>query len=254
MSSAIAADAAASAPAIDLAGVHGVVDPASPASADFPLRFKQGWIYFSSAENRATYETDPGEYEHVANFQIVRTGQYVQLACPLSGEPPDEDFGSVTVDGLKVAVLCPECAKGLQNAPLDEQIFSLFEPAAFRDGQFTPLTAAPTVADTIEGLIAAIEAGRYADVFERYAVPAEVEKMRARGDYDRSVQEFGERNGPTLLAALKSIGDREPTFADDGLTAWFPTETSLVGQKKIAFVKIDGEWRLPNSLPRELRD
>ncbi|MEM9703371.1 MAG: hypothetical protein AAF907_13100 [Planctomycetota bacterium] len=126
----------------DLTGVHGVTDLSAAASAEFSAPYRDGRIYFATAANRDAYAKDVKKYEAAANFQLVRTGQYKQGACPLSGEKPDETFGTVDVDGLKVKVLCPECAKDLAGESLAELVDLLFDDAGWKEGDFTPVKPA----------------------------------------------------------------------------------------------------------------
>ena len=123
---------------VSLKGVACVVERSVPADRRFALKYKEGVVYFSSREHTAKYRKTPKKYEAWANFQLFQTGQYVQRACPLSGEKPDEYSGVLNVGGVDIELLCPSCAKEMSGLSFAEQIETLFDEEGFGDGHFSP--------------------------------------------------------------------------------------------------------------------
>lgn len=113
-----------------------VVQPDKPVSTQHSLVYRKGRLFFSSAASVETYRKDPKGFQSRANFQLVVTKQYLQHACPLSGETPDEDGAMIRIGGIDIEVLCADCAKEISNDPLEEQIEMLFDADGFRMGKF----------------------------------------------------------------------------------------------------------------------
>ena len=119
-----------------LKNVKCIVHATKPVSADHVVKYRKAKIYFSSAASAETFRKKPEKYEAFANHQLVLTRQYVQQACPLSGEPPDEDSVILNVAGVNVHLLCKDCAEEIGSLPLGEQIETLFDAEGFKLGKF----------------------------------------------------------------------------------------------------------------------
>ncbi|MEM0924703.1 MAG: hypothetical protein AAGJ83_01575 [Planctomycetota bacterium] len=126
-----------------LKGVRCIVEPSREVSSHFKGVYKQAWLFFSSDQALQAFQATPEKFEAFANHQLVRTGQYVQHACPLSGETPDEDFATIRVGGVTLQVLCPDCAKEIASETLAEQIEMLFDAEGFKLGKFAPKRKPP---------------------------------------------------------------------------------------------------------------
>ncbi|MEL6108736.1 MAG: hypothetical protein AAFU85_22240 [Planctomycetota bacterium] len=114
------------------------VQPKLIVSADQRVPYKRGHLYFSSREALERYRATPKAFEAWANHQLLRTKQYVQGVCPLSGETPDEDSGVIRVKGVELKLLCPDCAKEISKEPVKDQIDQLFDAEAFELGRYHP--------------------------------------------------------------------------------------------------------------------
>ncbi|MEM8667963.1 MAG: hypothetical protein AAGG48_10630 [Planctomycetota bacterium] len=120
----------------NLRGIRCVVETDQPIDPEIVIAYKNARLYFSSKSAVEAYLKTPATYEAYANHQVIATKQYEQLACPLSGEEPDEDSVTVKIAGVDVQLLCEECAKELAKDTRKEQIEMLFDEEGFKLGKF----------------------------------------------------------------------------------------------------------------------
>ena len=120
--------AAEEAPQVDmakkkLAGIKCVVT-GKPAQKDMLVKYKKGEVYFNSKESIAKFVANTAEYRTKANHQLVASGQYVQHACPLTGEPVAKDV-SAKVAAIEIGLSCKDCIQqlGKVEQPAVEVIF-----------------------------------------------------------------------------------------------------------------------------------
>lgn len=130
--------------------VNCIVDQQRKAVADHAIKYKDAWVFFSSTQAARKFRDKPQAFEAFANFQLVQTKQYVQHACPLSGEQPDEDSAIINVGGVDIEVLCADCAKDIGKEPLADQIELLFDAEGFEFGQFALAKRTKNKAATVE--------------------------------------------------------------------------------------------------------
>lgn len=82
-------------------------------------------LYFCCDNCPKAYAADAEKYAVKANYQLLETGQMVQVACPFSGEAVNPD--TVTeIAGVKVCFCCENCQAKAQKAAGDEQLALVF--------------------------------------------------------------------------------------------------------------------------------
>lgn len=99
----------------DLAGIKCVVEGDKNASKDFSAEYHDGEVYFCCKGCKKKFEADASAYEVKANHQLVLTEQYVQKACPFSGNEINEEL-MTEVGGAKVGFCCEGCLKKVADA------------------------------------------------------------------------------------------------------------------------------------------
>jgi zona occludens toxin (predicted ATPase) len=97
------------------------------------------------------------------------------------------------------------------------------------------------LAKTLQQAISLTEQGNYRDLIDMLAPPDAVARMKASGDYDNAVANFG-RKATMLLDALRQAIALPPEFSNEGKTATF----HVTGPKpEMKFNKgDDGKWTL----------
>jgi hypothetical protein len=77
-------------------------------------------VYFCCPGCIPKFKENTGKYEAKANEQLVLSGQYKQVACPMSGGKFDP--GTKTkVCGIDVCFCCEGCQGKVKNASADKQ-------------------------------------------------------------------------------------------------------------------------------------
>lgn len=72
------------------------------------VAYRDGNVYFCCARCKGNFEKDKAKYAVQANQQLVQTEQYVQKACPISGQATD-DAQSVKIGETEVHFCCGNC-------------------------------------------------------------------------------------------------------------------------------------------------
>lgn len=101
---------------------------------EFQAAYKGAKLFFSSAEAKRDYESQPGRYYEKANLQLLATKQAKQVACPLTGRNLNPK-ATATIGGQTVQFCCPNCARMTGQATLSEQLKFVFGAKSF-DRQF----------------------------------------------------------------------------------------------------------------------
>lgn len=102
-------------------------------SEEASLGYRGGRIYFSSAESVDKFTADPAKYQALANAQLVFTGQFQQMRCPLSGDALNPRL-KLKVCGVDVWFSSVDGVKEARRAAVDrrtEMVFGLGFDAAF---------------------------------------------------------------------------------------------------------------------------
>lgn len=96
---------------------------------------------------------------------------------------------------------------------------------------------------TIDSMIVVLEAKEYRRFLERFVEPA----FRDRKGVDAIMEEFEEEKAELLLAVLKEVRSKTPTYSRRGTAASYKfKKRSDVPRNKINFIKVDGLWYLRN--------
>ena len=93
---------------IDLTGVQCMLMPAKGVKAKHAVDYKGGQVFFCCKGCAGKFAKNPSKYAEKANQQLVATGQFKQMACPLSGGDMDDDQ-VVSVSGIEVKFCCGNC-------------------------------------------------------------------------------------------------------------------------------------------------
>ena len=117
-------------------GVKCLIDQKPVTNRKSFVQYKQGKVYFCCQDCARQFQRAPSKYKAWANHHLVLTKQYVQKACPLSGETPDEDSVVLKVAGVDVDLLCAGCRDDISKLALMKQIHMLFDEEAFKEGKF----------------------------------------------------------------------------------------------------------------------
>ena len=80
---------------------------------------REGKVFFCCPGCVKKWNKAPEKFEAQANLQLVKTGQFKQAKCPISGGDIDEEQFS-EVDGVKVFFCCSNCKGKVDSASTDE--------------------------------------------------------------------------------------------------------------------------------------
>ncbi len=118
-----------------LAGIKCIVNGDRAAQADIYADHLEGKVYFCCNACATKFKEDNQEYLTKANHQLALTGQYEQVACPISGNKALNDETIVKVGGAAVQFCCMNCANKVEQADnLAEQAEFVFSEDAFAKG------------------------------------------------------------------------------------------------------------------------
>jgi len=108
-------EAAETAQAIDLSKAKCLMRAKQKVSDQHSVSYLEGQVYFCCPKCAKAFEDDPKKHAVAANQQLVATGQYVQVGCPLVGGPISSDH-AVEVDGVSVGLCCEKCVAVIEKA------------------------------------------------------------------------------------------------------------------------------------------
>jgi YHS domain-containing protein len=97
---------------------------------DKTVDYKGGKVYFCCENCPKAFEKDTAKFAVKANQQLAATGQYVQKACPLSGQKLNPEK-TVKVGDVTVTFCCEKCQGKVSSAKGDEQAELVFADKAF---------------------------------------------------------------------------------------------------------------------------
>jgi YHS domain-containing protein len=102
-----------------------------PASKDHAVAYKDGKAYFCCDNCPKAFEKNTKKFATKANMQLVETGQYKQVKCPLSGEGLNPET-ALKVAGVSVQFCCNNCKGKVADAKSDKKKISMvFADKAF---------------------------------------------------------------------------------------------------------------------------
>jgi YHS domain-containing protein len=102
-------------------------------SKDHAVAYKDGQVYFCCENCPKAFKADTAKYATKANVQLVATGQYKQVKCPLSGEAVNPK-AHLKVAGLTVEFCCNDCKGKVKEAKKGEKVDLVFSDDAFKKG------------------------------------------------------------------------------------------------------------------------
>jgi YHS domain-containing protein len=98
-------------------------------------------IYFCCENCPKAFKADPKKFRMQVNRQLLETGQLVQVACPITGKPENEEV-SVEMGEAKVGLCCKNCLAKVNDASDEEKLKLVFGPAGMKKG-FTRQVSCP---------------------------------------------------------------------------------------------------------------
>jgi YHS domain-containing protein len=84
-----------------------------------------GKVYFCCKNCPKAYKADPEKYTLAVNRQLLETEQIVQVGCPISGGPVNEET-LVEVGAAKAGFCCKNCLAKYNKADDDEKLKIMF--------------------------------------------------------------------------------------------------------------------------------
>ena len=113
-----------------------------PAGEDHVVELKNGdKVYFCCDNCPKAFKANRTKYNLQVKRQLVETDQVVQVACPITGKPVNEET-LVEVGEAKVGFCCEKCEAKYAKADDDGKLKVLFAKGAFDKG-FTRQTKCP---------------------------------------------------------------------------------------------------------------
>jgi len=113
--------------------LEGIKCPLSgkPVKEDKTVDYKGGKVYFCCENCPKAF--DAAKHSVKANQQLVATKQYVQKACPLSGQKLNPDK-TAKVGDVTVTFCCEKCQGAVNKAEGDAKAEMVFSDKAFEKG------------------------------------------------------------------------------------------------------------------------
>jgi YHS domain-containing protein len=84
-----------------------------------------GKVYFCCDNCPKAFNNDPKKFDNQVRRQFLETGQVVQVACPVSGQPFDKEV-TVEVGQAKVGFCCKNCLAKFEAADDDGRLKLVF--------------------------------------------------------------------------------------------------------------------------------
>jgi YHS domain-containing protein len=118
------------------------------------VNYKGKKVYFCCNNCPKKFNKNPKEFAAKANYQLMQTGQMIQLACPFTGKDCNPDT-EVDVEGVKVAFCCNNCKGKFEKA--DDKIACVFTKVG---KGFTTQTKCPVSGKAIDATKSVEHEGR----------------------------------------------------------------------------------------------
>lgn len=104
------------------------------ASKEHVAQHNGGGVYFCSDKCAKAFAARPDEFAAKANLQLVQSGQFKLVKCPLEGYTLNP-ITAMEVGGVKVLFCCKGCKNEVRLAKTeDERITLIFNDKAFKKG------------------------------------------------------------------------------------------------------------------------
>ncbi len=101
-----------------------------PALEQFQQAHLAGRVYFADQSALEKYQTEPADYLLQANWQLLRSNQYRQRACPFSGADVVADH-DISFKDQTIGLCCENCRLKVTQATEDQQLEMLFNKRSF---------------------------------------------------------------------------------------------------------------------------
>ena len=102
-----------------------------PATADAMAEYRGGKVYMCCDKCVAAFREKAKDFAVKANHQLLLTGQFVQKACPVSGQPVAKDI-KLTVGAVEVAFADADSLKKVEGlGTVEEKVALIFADQAF---------------------------------------------------------------------------------------------------------------------------
>jgi YHS domain-containing protein len=100
------------------------------ATKDHAAKYKDGQVYFCCDNCPKAFEANTKKFATKANAQLVASGQYKQVKCPLSGEDLNPAT-AIKVADISVSFCCDKCKAKVEAAKDKKQLGLVFNDKAF---------------------------------------------------------------------------------------------------------------------------
>jgi YHS domain-containing protein len=100
---------------------------------DHGAAYKDGQVYFCCENCPKAFQADTQKYASKANAQLVATGQYKEVKCPLTGQALNPKTAT-KIGGVSVAFCCNGCKGKVAKAKKGDKLDLVFSDAAFAKG------------------------------------------------------------------------------------------------------------------------
>jgi YHS domain-containing protein len=94
-------------------------------SKEAALDYKGGKVYFCCPGCASKFKKSTAKYEAKANEQLVLSGQFTQVGCPMSGGKAKSE-ANLKVCGIDVAFCCGGCQGKVKKASVEKQCEMVF--------------------------------------------------------------------------------------------------------------------------------
>lgn len=111
-----------------------------PVKEDATVDYKEHKVYLCCEGCPTAFKKDTAKFSAKANRQLVRTKQFEQVACPISGKPAKAEV-SAKVGEMEVGMCCNGCKGKVDKAEADDKLALVFSDKAFEKG-FKPVKKA----------------------------------------------------------------------------------------------------------------
>jgi hypothetical protein len=118
---------------IKLEGVKCLLNPNADVKEETAVEYREGKVFFCCGNCAGKFKEDSAPLSTQANHQLVRTAQYQQVHCPLSGGDLNPEK-SVEINGVEVKFCCGNCQAKVAEAEGEEQVKLVFANEAFEKG------------------------------------------------------------------------------------------------------------------------
>ena len=100
------------------------------------VAYKGGKLHLCCSQCVRRFKKTPAKYEAKANHQMVLTGQFLQHACPVTGQVLPKDAPSLKIGGVKTKFASQQELAKVKKMSEEDQIATIFGVKGFKTGKF----------------------------------------------------------------------------------------------------------------------